>query len=230
MTGPSPASITVLTDLGPDTVELIKRDPVPGELDAWRRPQVVDRLLTRDRCAVHVADGTEELAGAIIAVLRARVMLPIDADTRGLTNLDAMRINGRVYELTSPGLVKTSLSGQESHVRAVGTWAGDVSLGEEVVIVPAGRRLDTGYFTDDGDPVPYIAKAVILGNATRRFGATGELVSADFTVILDLDAPIAEGDWIIVRGVECRVSVGRQESQWQERRELVVTAQHRAGA
>lgn len=226
-------SLPAITDLGPDTVELVKRDPVLDAggapiLDAWGRPQRAERTLTRDRCSVQINDGTEEVNGTVIAVLRLRALLPVDDDTEGLAPTDAVRFRGRLYELVMPGVRHDTLAGDPSHVRVAGAWAQDAGLGEQVTVIPAGRRRDDGYFEPDGQPIPLIAKAVVPLSASRGQGVDAN-PAADYSVVLDIDAPISDGDWIVVRGRECIATISRQESQWAGRRALEVFAQYRAG-
>jgi hypothetical protein len=123
--------------------------------------------------------------------------------------------------------------GEPSHVRALGRWAAETAIeaggGEAVTIIPAGARNDDGTYDADGAPFEVIARSVQAGTSRERFGDEGPTVEAAFTVTLDLGTPIASGDWIVVRGLECRALVTRQESQWAERRELVVLAEYARG-
>lgn len=233
-----------LTDLGPDTVDLVIRTPLTGAggqpvLDQWGRPRRDEQTATRQRCSVQVNDGTEEILGTTIAVLKLRALLPYDATTEALSAGDAVMFGGRRFELSMPGVRHDYLEGDPSHVRIAGVWAQDVSIGEQVTVIPAGRRRDDGTFEDDGDPVDVIAKAVFAGSSAAlplvpsqqgvKFGGAGEARAADFTVILDPDTAIADGDWIVVRGRECRATVQRRDSDEPARRVLVVLAQYRAG-
>lgn len=218
----------LLSTLGDDTVELVVRDEDPGTPDQWGRPTLTDRTITKAGCSWQVTGGTEELGGATIATLEARGMLPVDADTEALDSTAAVRHDGRLFELTTPGVTMHDGFGRASHVRVYARWADDVSLGERVTVVAAGRRHD-GMVDPDGPPVELIARGVVVGDARIQFGGNGPTIAADYTVVLDLDAPIRDGDWLIVRGRECRAMVGRQESQWAERRQLVVLAQYRGG-
>lgn len=220
----------LLSTLGPDTVELIIREPAdPPALDAWGRPAMTERAVTKSGASWQVTGGTEELGGATIATLEARGALPVDADTEALQSTDAVRHGGRLFELTTPGVTHYDDFSRASHVRVFGRWAADVSLGEQVIVVPAGARHD-GIVDPDGDPVPLTARAVVPGDARIKFGSAEAALAVDYTVVLDLDAPISDGDWLIVRGRECRALVKRQESQWVERRQLVVLAEFRGGA
>lgn len=219
----------LLTTLGPDTVELVIREPaVPPAVDVWGRPVLTERTVTKADSSWQVTGGTEEIGGATFATLEARGALPVDADTEALDSTAAVRHDGRTFELTTPGVTHRDGFGRLSHVRVYGRWAADVSLGEQVTVVPAGKRHD-GVVDPDGAPVTLTARGVLQGNATVRFGSTGPSVTADYTVVLDVDAPITDGDWLIVRGRECRALIERQESQWAARRELVVLAQYRGG-
>jgi hypothetical protein len=219
----------LLTTLGPDTVELVIREPVdPPAFDAWGRPVLVERTATKGGCSWQVTGGTEELGGATIATLEAKGALAIDDDTAALTATAAIRHDGRLFELTTPGVTHLDGLGRPSHVRVYARWAEDVSLGEAVVVVPAGARHD-GIVDPDGAPITLVARGVTTGNASVKFGATGPTVAADYTVVLDIDAPVADGDWLIVRGRECRVVIERQESEWIARRQLVALAVFRGG-
>ena len=242
------AAIDPFTTLGPDTVELVIREAVLNEqgapqtdtfghpsmgvgqpeLDSWGRPVRTERTVTKAGCSWQVSGGTEELGDATIATLEARGALPVDADTQALDSTAAVRHGGRLFELTTPAVTHVDGFGRPSHVRVYARWADNVSLGEQVVLVPAGRRHD-GIVDPDGAPVPLIARAVIEGNARVQLGAAEASVEADYTVVLDLGVTIRDGDWLIVRGHECRVLVDRQESQWAARRQLVVLAQYRGG-
>ncbi|QEA10777.1 head-tail connector [Mycobacterium phage Weirdo19] len=221
--------VNLLTVLGPDTVELVIREPVdPPAIDVWGRPVMTERTVTKTGASWTVTSGTEEVAGSTIAVLNATGALPVDDDTENLQASAAVRHRGRLFELTTPGVRHDDGLGRPSHVRVFAMWAEDMSLGEQVIVVPAGQRRD-GMVEPDGEPIPVIARAVTPGNASIKFGATGPSVAADYTVVLDLDVPVRDGDWLIVRGRECRALIERQESQWAERRELVVLAQYRGG-
>lgn len=219
----------LLTSLGPDTVDLVIREPAdPPAVDAWGQPVLVERQVTKSRCSWQTTGGTEEIAGTVIATLEARGALVVDADTRALDSRCAVRHAGRLFELSTPAVVALDGFGRESHVRVFGRWADDVSLGEFVTVVPAGGRKD-GLVLPDGAPIALKARAVLPGDQRVKFGATGPSIEAAYTVVLDLDAPVRNGDWLLVRGRECRALVERQESQWTERRQLVALAQYRGG-
>lgn len=220
--------------LGPDTVELVKRTPT-GAVDPDTGLPVQDEtVIEKTQCSAREESGREEgtgsslSAGSTIAVLDLDCHLPVDADTVALAPGDAIRHRGRLFELQTPGVQHDDASGVPSHVRAVGRWNAEVSLGEQVTIIAAGVRNDDGTYEPDGAPFDALARSVEAGASTQRFGEGVDLEAA-FTVTLDLGTPIKTGDWIIVRGLECRAVVTRQESQWAERRELVVLAQSARG-
>ncbi|SKU04401.1 Uncharacterised protein [Mycobacteroides abscessus subsp. abscessus] len=153
----------------------------------------------------------------------------MDADTETLTARDAVEFGDRLFEMQGPGVRRDALDGNPSHVRAEARFCEDVSLGEQVTIIAAGRRGDRGTVEPDGDPVTVIARAVLAGNQRQRFADTGEVIAAAFTVVLDLDVQIRDNDWLIIRGRECRALVGVQLSQWADRNQLVVLAQSAKG-
>lgn len=220
-------------DIGPDTVTLVKRDPVMNAgtpvVDGWGRPTYTERRIAKDRCSWAEHPAFEEIAGTQLAVINAVGHLVVDADTESLTAGDAVEFGTRLFEMQGPGVRRDDLDGNPDHVRAEGRFCDDVSLGEQVTIIAAGRRTDRGAIEPDGAPVTVIARAVTVGDQRRRFGATGEVITAAFTVVFDLDTQVRDGDWLIVRGRECRALVGAQMSQWAERNELVVLAKSAAG-
>ncbi|SKF67196.1 Uncharacterised protein [Mycobacteroides abscessus subsp. bolletii] len=216
-------------DPGPDTVTLVKRDPVTDAgapvVDAWGRPTYTERRIQKGRCSWAEHPAFEDIAGTQVAIVNAVGHLIVDADTETLTARDAVEFGDRLFEMQGPGVRRNDLDGRPSHVRAEARFCEDVSLGEQVTIIAAGRRGDRGTVEPDGDPVTVIARAVMVGNQRQRFGDTGEVIAAAFTVVLDLDMQIRDRDWLIIRGRECRALVGVQLSQWADRNQLVVLAQ-----
>lgn len=214
-------------DLGPDTVTLVKRAPVLDDGDIVLDDQLVparsETRIDKAGCSWAEHPAFEEIAGAQVAVIKAVGHLPVDADTEALAAGDAVEFGDRLFEMQGPGVRRDDLEGNPDHVRAEAIWAADVSLGEQVVIIPAGGRNLDGVYAASGTPVPVIARAVTAGNTTQRFGATSS-IAADFTVVLDIGTAIADGDWIEVRGRTCRALVIEQLSQWQDRQQLVVLA------
>ncbi|RIT46100.1 Uncharacterised protein [Mycobacteroides abscessus subsp. abscessus] len=220
-------------DPGPDTVTLVKRDPVTDAgapvVDAWGRPTYTERRIPKGRCSWAEHPAFEDIAGTQVAIVNAVGHLIVDADTETLTARDAVEFGDRLFEMQGPGVRRDALDGNPSHVRAEARFCEDVSLGEQVTIIAAGRRGDRGTVEPDGDPVTVIARAVLAGNQRQRFADTGEVIAAAFTVVLDLDVQIRDNDWLIIRGRECRALVGVQLSQWADRNQLVVLAQSAKG-
>jgi hypothetical protein len=223
--------------LGPDTVELIKREPTGEVVDG--RPVYTETVTEMtDVCASEIT-GREEIsrtafgltAGSTIAVLDLDCHLYVTAEALALDAGDAIRHRGRLFELQTPAVQHDDANGTPSHVRALGRWAGEAgeTTRESVTIIPAGRRHDDGTYEADGAPFDVLARAVVPGNQAQRFGGGAEQIEAAFTVALDPDVAIRDGDWIIVRGLECRALVALSESEWAERRELVVLAQYAIG-
>lgn len=218
-----------LFDIGPDTVTLVRRLALLDDQDrpvigAHGLPVTVEDRVEKTRCSWAQHPATEEVAGTQVAVIRAVGHLVVDADTRALAATDAVEFAGRLFEMQGPGIARDDLDGGADHVRAEAIWADDVSIGEQVFVIAAGRRDDDGNYGSAGAPVPLVSRAVTAGNTTRRFGNGGELVAAEFTVVLDLDAPVTGGDWIVVRGRQCRVLIQEQLSEWVARNQLVVLA------
>lgn len=217
--------------LGPDTVELIKRTPT-GAIGPDGLPVRTEAVTELGGCSAREQNGREEVNGSTITVLDLDCHLPVVPEALALAPGDAIRHRGRTFELQTPAVQHDDAQGAPSHVRALGRWAAETAVeaggGEAVTIVPAGKRNDDGTYEPDGAPFEVIARSVEAGASTERFGE-GVTIEAAFTVTLDLGTPIASGDWIVVRGLECRALVTRQESQWAERRELVVLAQSARG-
>lgn len=217
-------SVVSIFDPGSDTVTLVRRTPDPDSFDGHGVPSVTELRVDKAGCSWSEHPATEDIAGTQVAVIKAVGHLPVDADTEALAATDAVEFRGRLFEMAGPGIRRDDLDGHPDHVRAEAIWADDVSLGERVVIIAAGGRDLDGNYTATGTPTVVVSRAVTAGNQIRRFGAGGAVIAADFTVILDLDTPISDGDWMEVRGRTCRVLVGEQLSQWQARQQLVVLA------
>lgn len=220
-----------LFDPGPDTVTLVKRRAAPdGPLfDDHNRPEMAETRIDKTGCSWAQHPAVEEIAGVQVAVIKAVGHLVVDADTETLAAVDAVEYDGRLFEMQGPGIRRDDLDGNPDHVRAEAIWADDVSIGERVTIIAAAARDDDGSYGAAGAPADVTARAVTAGDTTRRFGAAGELVAADFTVVFDLDTQIRGGDTLIVRGRRCRALIQEQLSQWADRNQLVVLAQSRAG-
>lgn len=215
--------------IGPDTITLVKRTLVLDEdeaqvYDSNRVPARTETRIDKTGCSWAEHPATEEIAGTQVAVIKAVGHLVVDADTETLAATDAVEYRGRLFEMQGPGVRRDDLDGNPDHVRAEAIWADDVSLGEQVVIIPAGGRDLDGNYAATGTAVPVTARAVTAGNTLQRFGAAGSALAADFTVVLDIDTPISDGDWIEVRGHTCRALITAQLSQWQDRNQLVVLA------
>lgn len=221
-------------DIGSDTVTLVRRTPAVDSgghpvVDERGIPTSIETRIVKHACSLAQHPATEEVAGVQVAVIKAVGHLVVDADTEALSARDAIEFGGRLFEMQGPGIRRDDLDGNPDHVRAEAIWADDVSIGEQVTIIPAGVRDLDGNYGASGAPVTVIARAVTAGNAARRFGAAGETVAADFTIVLDPDTDITDRHWIVVRGRQCRALVAEQTSQWQARNALVVLAQARSG-
>ncbi|WP_349318866.1 hypothetical protein [Mycolicibacterium canariasense] len=227
--------------LGRDTVDLIFRDPVldgngQQTFDADGRPVYADRRVTKTGAKFTITEishtsATGRRPTAPVAVYNAKAALQVDDDARALLEKDAIEHDGKVYELTADARVKrTLIDGIEHHVRVTCSREEHVAgVGETVTITPRGGQDDDGRRLPDGAPVTVVATAIDPGNTAERYGATGTIDEADFTVVLPLGTGIRDGDWILVRGRECVARVQRNFSQHPERNEDVVLARFRGG-
>jgi hypothetical protein len=115
--------------LGPDTVDLIVRTPLldgngDPQLDPYGIPLTTAAVVTKTQCSFREQAGHEQIqGGSTIATLDGDAHLPVDADTLALDIGDAMRHNGRLFELQTPGVLHDDQQGFPSHVRALGRWS-----------------------------------------------------------------------------------------------------------
>ncbi|ABW88407.1 head-to-tail connector [Mycobacterium phage Evanesce] len=221
--------------LGPDTIELIFRDPAPG-VDANGQPNVTDRVVSKGNCALMVTTATERegvtsnTENGMITRYVAKAVLPVDADTTALRAVDAIRFDGRVYELSADAVAKYTLRGAPDHVRIFATCeVATPELGELVTITPKFGRDDTGQPLPDGDPFDVIARAVTPGNTAKTLGVAGEQDAADFTVVFDAGVPIKDGDAVTVRGRRGIARVALHIEQWANRDTIVALVKSRTG-
>ncbi len=215
--------------IGPDTVELVIRDPTVG-VDANGQPNRVDRVVAKSNSNVTVETVVERREVGAVAVHKAKIALPVDADTQALTAVDAIRHDGRVYELTAGAYTAKRLVGPATHVRVFGSHEEPVNETRELTVVtPKFGRDDDGQPLPDGVPVEVLARGVDPGNTTKKYGSTGELDEVDFTVAYDLDAPVKDGDVVTVRGRRGYARVQKHLEQWADRSQLVVTVASKYG-
>lgn len=85
---------------------------------------------------------------------------------------------------------------------------------EQVTVIPQSSIDDDGNPGTSGDPILLEAFAVAPGNTTLQFGESGEVDAADFTVYLDVDAPVSDDDLMQVRGRTCSVRVQEWIDPW----------------
>lgn len=189
--------------IGPDTVDLVIREADVG-VDEHGRPNRTERIVPKGNSAIQVTSVVETRETGRVVVYSAKAALPADDDTAALLNTDAIRADGKTFDLTADAIVKRTLRGNPDHVRVYATLEEPVGVidatREQVTITPTGGRDDSGQPLPDGAPFTVMARGVKPGNTTRMMGDDGVLLSADFTVSFDLDTPIADGDRVTVRG------------------------------
>jgi hypothetical protein len=225
------------TPLGPDTVELIFRDPVLDDDDQPTYDEnghavFTDRIVTKSAAKFTVFATTEPIVtgGETIVVHQAKAALPVDADTRALHPKDAIRFDGETFEMTGEARLKKTLDGFDNHVRVFcSREERSGQLGELVVIRSRGGQDDDGARLPDGPPRTVAALGVDTGNTAERYAAEGTAELAEFTVSLPLGTDIKDGDWIRVRGRDCIARVLLEFSQHADRDRIVVLAKSATG-
>lgn len=219
------------TDIGPDTVTLVFRDPATG-YDAHDRPNTTERLVTKTGCAFQFdARPTEEMgeSGVVAQIRRPTCRLPVDTDTRALKPTDAIRFGGITFEMQGPAVVRESMDAGPDHVYCDVEDLYDTGRGEKVTITPNAGRDDSGNVIGGGPPFDVIAFDVTPGNTLAKFGPSGEVSEAAFTIVLPVDTPLRDDDWITVRGKTGRARVQLQLPQYVGRERLVVLVDTKSG-
>jgi hypothetical protein len=215
--------------IGPDTVDLVFRDPAAG-YDANGQPNTVDRVVVKSNSNVTVTQVVERRETGAVAVHQAKVALPADEDTAALTGADAVVWDGKTFELTADAYVARRLRGQATHVRVFGSHEEPLDETRELTtITPKFGRDDTGQPLPDGAPVDVVALGVDTGNTAKRYGRTGELDEADFTVAYPLGTVVKDGDVITVRGRRGYARVTTALEQWADRSRLIVLVSSKYG-
>ena len=222
--------------IGPDTVDLIFRDPGVG-VDDHGRPLKVDRVVAGiGNASVTVATATEVMGisanrrNGMVIRYAMKAMLPFVPDALALRSDCALVHDGQTFELSASAIPKRTLRGTPDHVRVYGTAEVPTDeRGEQVTITPLFGRDLSGQPRPPGEPIVVVARSVTPGNTTRTIGDDGELDTADFTVALDLDVPVKDGDRIALRGKVgyARVSVLLEE--WADRSTKYVLVKSRTG-
>lgn len=214
--------------IGPDTVDLVIREPAPG-VDANGQPNRTERIVPKGNSCVTVVDrplrGAPIDAGnAAVKVFHAKIALPADDDTAALTDMDAVAHDGRVYELSNDAVIKRTLRGAADHVRVFGSHEEPADTNREAVtITPRFGRDDSGTPRADGDPVTVFARGINPGNTTLTYGVSGAVDEVDFTIALDPDVVIKNGDAVTVRGRTGHARVEKYLEEWANRDQIVVT-------
>lgn len=229
--------------LGPDDVELIFRDPVldgggAQTYDGNGRPVYTDRVVAKSGAKFTIISVSEtgnvgSNRGLLppVAVYSAKCALGVDADALALRKKDAIRHDGKVFELSGDALLKLTLIDKTPHhVRAVCSREELAARVERVVVTPRGGQDDYGRRLPDGVPFTVEALAIDAGNTAERYGARGTTEEVDFTVVLPLGVGVRDGDWLAFRGREGGVArVQREFSQHAERNQDVVLVRFVSG-
>lgn len=108
--------------IGNDTIEIIKR--AYDALDAYGNGVPTETAIPVAGCSFQ-AKNPDEIGDSFarVAVVNAVVYMPVTPDTTAITSLDAIRYNGRTYEMRGPSITTTDLAGHSNHVRALVRWA-----------------------------------------------------------------------------------------------------------
>lgn len=107
--------------IGNDSIEIIKR--AYDAPDAYGTGAPTETAIPVEGCSFQ-SKTTDETTDnwAIITSIVAKVYMPVTADTIAITSRDAIRYNGRTYELRGPSITTTDLNGHDDHVRALVRW------------------------------------------------------------------------------------------------------------
>lgn len=108
--------------IGNDTVEIVKRTNT-GEYGALGQPVVSETAIPVAGCSLQVTSSVENRDTlATVVTIRAKVYMPVTADTNAIGSNDAIRHDGKTYECQGPAIVARSLDGAEHHVWCELKW------------------------------------------------------------------------------------------------------------
>lgn len=219
------------TDIGPDTVVLVFRDPAVG-FDTHGRPNATERTVTKPGCAFQFdrrpAEDLDE-SGTVTEIRRPTCRLPVDADTQALSTTDAIRFQGRTYEMQGPAIVRETMDGVLDHVYVDVGDIFETGRGERITITPNAGRDDDGNVIPPGPAFQVVAFDVQAGNTLTKFGPSGEVSEADFTIVLPVDTPLRDDDWVTVRGKMGRARIQLNLPQYAGRERIVALVYTKSG-
>ena len=108
--------------IGNDTVEIVKRTDTE-ERGRFNTPIAApDTYITVTGCSVQIDTADEKTNLTQIVGVTAKVFMPVTNDTTNITARDAIRFNGRTYEVTGPSLTATDLNGDPDHTWCLIKW------------------------------------------------------------------------------------------------------------
>jgi hypothetical protein len=102
---------------------------------------------------------------------------------------------------------------------------------ETVTVTPGGYEWDDdGNRVPAGTPTTLTPRAIAPGATALAYEAAGELDTVEYTIYLDLGAPIADDDAVTVRGKLCWARVREWRSPFTGRGGLEVLCRSATGA
>lgn len=108
--------------IGNDTLDIVKRIGT-GEYTEYGQEDITEQTITVTGCSLQIATSVENRDSvATIVTVRAKAYLPATPDTTAITSNDAIRHNGKIYELQGPAIVARSLDGTNHHVWCELKW------------------------------------------------------------------------------------------------------------
>ena len=100
--------------IGSDVVVIVKR--TESSRDELGSAIMTETTVTVPGCAVRVKATSETAGETTITTADAKVYMPVTADTTALTSRDAIRFNGKTFEVQGPAITSTDLDGRPDHV------------------------------------------------------------------------------------------------------------------
>ena len=104
--------VTIVKRSAASTIRALPTDPLPP----------APTTIVKTGCHVEIQSQTESAGLATTNTELAWIFFPPDADSLGITATDALRFNGRDYQMQGPAAVEYGLDGEALIVWCIARW------------------------------------------------------------------------------------------------------------
>lgn len=106
--------------IGNTTLDIVKRTPT-GEYGPLGTPVITETTITVPGCSLQTDTTTETHGTTSVVTVTATAYLPVTNDTKAIGPNDAIRHDGRTWEMQGPAITVRDLSA-DHHIRVELQW------------------------------------------------------------------------------------------------------------